>query len=196
MTNRRIILASSSPYRRELLRKLGLDFGCVSPGVDETPLDKEAPEQLVARLALEKARTVARCNRDALIIASDQVAVLNGRILGKPGGHEAARRQLADASGNKVLFLTSLVLLDSASGDCQSEVVPFNVHFRRLTESEIEGYLNKERPYNCAGSFKSEGLGIALFERLEGEDPNTLIGLPLIKLSHMLDKTGIRLLED
>lgn len=193
MINRQIILASSSPYRRELLRKLGLDFACVSPRVDETPQDKETPEQLVARLALQKARAVARCNRDALIIASDQVAVLNGRVLGKPGAHEAARRQLADASGNKVLFLTSLVLFDSASGDYQLEVVPFSVYFRTLDDAEIEGYLNKERPYDCAGSFKSEGLGVTLFERLEGEDPNTLIGLPLIKLSRMLANAGIRL---
>lgn len=193
MLRKQLILASSSPYRRELLRKLGLDFACVAPDIDETPHANEAPEHLVARLALEKARAVARCNRDALIIASDQVALLDGRILGKPGNHAAARQQLAAASGNTVLFLTSLVLLDSATDQYQHEVVPFSVHFRSLTEDEIEGYLNKEQPYNCAGAFKSEGLGITLFERLEGDDPNTLIGLPLIQLTRMLAQAGVTL---
>lgn len=190
---KQLILASSSPYRRELLAKLGLDFAWVSPDIEETSRADETPEQLVERLALEKARAVATCNPKALIIASDQVAVLNGRILGKPGDHEAAKQQLASASGNKVQFLTSLVLLDAASGKYQHEVVPFSVYFRTLEDAEIEGYLCKEKPYDCAGSFKSEGLGITLFERLEGDDPNTLIGLPLIRLCRMLANEGIKL---
>ncbi|ALP53369.1 septum formation inhibitor Maf [Candidatus Tenderia electrophaga] len=193
MVKKPLILASSSPYRRELLLKLGVDFACVAPDIDETPRPHESPEHLVARLALEKARAVARCNRDALIIASDQVALLGGRILGKPGTHAAARQQLAAASGNTVLFLTSLVLLDAATDKFQSAVVPFSVHFRSLAESEIEGYLHKEQPYNCVGAFKSEGLGITLFERLEGDDPNTLVGLPLIQLTRMLAQAGVRL---
>jgi septum formation protein len=193
LARKQLILASSSPYRRELLIKLGLAFASVSPRIDETPHQDETPEQLVERLALEKARAVAACNPEALIIASDQVAVLNGQILGKPGDHEAAKQQLAAASGSKVLFLTSLVLLDSSSGKYQREVVPFSVYFRTLEDDEIEGYLSREKPYDCAGSFKSEGLGITLFERLEGDDPNTLIGLPLIRLCHMLANEGIKL---
>lgn len=187
----KIILASSSPYRRELLAKLHLDFSWQSPEIDERPQAGESPGQLVARLAQEKALAIARHHSDALIIASDQVAVLDGRTLGKPGDHANAIKQLGDASGKEVRFLTSLALLNSASGRIQVEVVPFTVHFRNLSASEIENYLRKEQPYNCAGSFKSEGLGIALFERLEGDDPNTLIGLPLIQLVRMLRNEGI-----
>lgn len=189
--NQEIILASSSPYRRELLAKLGLEFTWQSPGIDESARPGETPEQLVARLAEEKARAIARDHGDALIIASDQVAVLAGQILGKPGNHANAIKQLSAASGHAVRFLTSLALLNSGSGRIQVEVVPFTVHFRPLTASEIENYLHKEQPYNCAGSFKSEGLGIALFDRLEGDDPNTLIGLPLIRLFRMLRHEGV-----
>jgi septum formation protein len=147
----------------------------------------------VARLGLEKARAVAFRHPEALIIASDQAALLNGTILGKPENHQAAVQQLSQASGNKVLFLTSLILFDAVSGKYQSDVIPFTVHFRKLRTAEIEGYLDKEQPYNCAGSFKSEGLGITLFSRLEGDDPNTLIGLPLIRLAEMLRNEGINL---
>lgn len=190
---RTIVLASSSPYRRELLNKLGLNFICESPDIDESPVEGETAQQLVSRLAIEKAKAVATNHPDSLIIASDQIALLNGKILGKPGNHLAAKKQLADASGNEVLFLTSLVLHNTSTGMHQHEVVPFTVHFRLLNDVEIEGYLLKEQPYNCAGSFKSEGLGITLFQRLEGDDPNALIGLPLIKLTEMLANEGLSL---
>ncbi len=189
-----IVLASSSPYRAELLAKLGLEFETTSPDVDESPHPGESPEELVARLAQAKAEAVAAHHPDALIIASDQVAVLDGAILGKPGNHSNACRQLKAASGRRVTFLTSLALLNSHSGEIQREVVPFSVHFRPLTEQQIENYLNIEQPYHCAGSFKSEGLGIALFEKLEGDDPNTLIGLPLIRLIKMLERESVNII--
>jgi len=191
--NKQLVLASSSPFRRELLEKLGLKFSCDSPDIDETAQTNETPQQLVARLAQEKAKVVAARHPDALIIASDQCAVLDGNILGKPGNHQAAVQQLQAASGKKVQFLTSLALLNAKTGNLQIDVCPFAVYFRTLTYSEIESYLNKEKPYNCAGSFKSEGLGITLFQRLEGDDPNTLIGLPLIRLTAMLGKEGVSL---
>lgn len=192
--DKKIVLASSSPYRKELLNKLGIAFECDSPSIDETPKNDETPQEMVARLAEEKARAVARRHPQALIIASDQVATLNGKILGKPHTHENAVKQLTEASGHHVLFLTSLALYNSSSGVIQLEVVPFSVHFRKLESAEIENYLNKEQPYNCAGSFKSEGLGITLFKRLEGDDPNTLIGLPLIQLNNMLKKEGVAII--
>ena len=179
-----LILASSSPFRRQLLEKLGLKFECDSPEIDESPLVDEAPRDLVARLALEKAKAVKTRHPDSLIIASDQVAVLEGAILGKPETHENAVQQLRNASGKQVRFLTSLVLLNATNDNYQLEVVPFDVIFRSLTDNQIENYLRREQPYNCAGAFKSEGLGITLFERLSGDDPKTLIGLPLIVLRH------------
>ncbi len=185
-----LILASSSPFRRELLAKLGLPFQCDSPEIDETPRPGETAEALVERLAEAKARAVAERHPDALIIASDQVALLDGRILGKPGDHAGAVEQLRAASGKVVRFFTSLALLDAESGRLQCEVVPFAVHFRPLEEAQIENYLRREQPYQCAGAFKSEGLGIALFEKLEGDDPNTLVGLPLIRLVRMLEAAG------
>ncbi len=191
MSGHDIVLGSSSPYRRALLQKLGLEFQCASPDIDETPHPGEAPEDLVARLAREKAVAIAQRHPRALIIASDQVALLEGEILGKPGGHEEATRQLRNCSGKVVTFLTSLALLNSASQTMQLEVVPYSVHFRQLGETQIEHYLRAEQPYNCAGSFKSEGLGIALFEKLEGDDPNTLIGLPLIRLVKMFEQEGV-----
>jgi len=190
---KQIVLASSSPFRRQLLEKLGLEFSCDSPDIDETPQVNETPEQLVARLAQEKAKAVAARHPNALIIASDQCAVLDGNILGKPGDHQTAVKQLQAASGKKVQFLTALALLNSNTGDLQADVSPFAVYFRTLTGTEIEGYLSSEQPYNCAGSFKSEGLGITLLQRLEGDDPNTLIGLPLIRLTNMLSREGISL---
>ncbi len=192
--NQPLILASSSIYRRELLTKLGLVFSCISPNIDETLIIGESPESLVIRLAKEKALVGANGHDAALIIASDQVAVINGQIVGKPGDHAHAVEQLTAASGQAVLFLTSLALFNSRSGHIQLEVVPFTVHFRQLSSDEIENYLQKEQPYQCAGSFKSEALGIALFERMEGDDPNALVGLPLIKLIEMLKNEGINVI--
>ena len=189
-----LVLASTSPFRKQLLQKLGLEFVTDSPDIDESRQDGETPEQLVARLAEEKAMAVAARQPDSLIIGSDQVAVIDGEILGKPGNHDKAVAQLKTASGRRVTFLTGLCLYNSATGDSQVEVVPFGVVFRELSEAQIENYLQAEQPYNCAGSFKSEALGIALFERLEGEDPNTLIGLPLIRLVRMLEAEGVRVI--
>lgn len=190
----RLVLASTSPYRRELLNRLGVAFDVSAPDVDESRLPGERPEALVRRLAEAKARAVGLYHTEALIIGSDQVAVIDGEILGKPGAHEAAAGQLRRLSGRRVTFLTGLCLLNSVTGHVQLEVIPFHVIFRELTDGMIENYLRREQPYNCAGSFKSEGLGIALFERLEGDDPTALIGLPLIRLSRMLEAEGIAVL--
>ncbi len=187
MSNK-LVLASTSPFRKAILEKFGAPFDTASPEVDETVRAGESAEQLVERLAEAKARAVGDQFPDALIIGSDQVAVINGHILGKPGEHDKAVEQLRAASGKTVTFLTGLCLYNSQTEHAQCEVVPFKVHFRLLDDSQIENYLQKEHPYNCAGSFKSEGLGIALFEKLEGDDPNTLIGLPLIRLIRMLEK--------
>ncbi|EHH0324018.1 septum formation inhibitor Maf [Salmonella enterica] len=182
----RLILASTSPWRRALLEKLTIPFECAAPEVDETPIQGEAPRQLVLRLAQAKAQSLAHRYPAHLIIGSDQICVLDGEITGKPLTEENARQQLLKARGNIVTFYTGLALYNSATGHLQTEVEPFDVHFRHLSETEIEDYVRKERPLHCAGSFKSEGLGIVLFERLEGRDPNTLIGLPLIALCQML----------
>lgn len=181
-----LILASTSPWRRALLEKLAIPFECAAPEVDETPLPGETPRHLVLRLAQKKAQSLAHRYPSHLIIGSDQICVLDGEITGKPLTEENARQQLLKARGNIVTFYTGLALYNSATGHLQTEVEPFDVHFRHLSEVEIDDYLRKERPLHCAGSFKSEGLGIALFERLEGRDPNTLIGLPLIALCQML----------
>ena len=186
-----LVLASTSPFRRSILEKLGLPFDCHAPEVDETPLAGETPTQLVERLSIAKAQAIAAHLKEGLVIGSDQVAVIDNDILGKPGNHENAMAQLERASGKTVTFLTGLALVNAGSGSIQAEVVPFKVVFRQLTPEQIDNYLNAEQPYNCAGSFKSEGLGIALFERLEGDDPNTLIGLPLIRLIRMLEKEGM-----
>ncbi len=188
-----IVLGSSSVFRRQLLAKIFDQFDTCSPDIDETPLPDEMPAQLVQRLALQKAQAVARLRPDALIIASDQVSVLNGIINGKPGSHEKAFAQLKSSSGNKVTFYTSLCVYDATTHKHQLDVEQFDVHFRNLDDGQIERYLQKEKPYNCAGSFKSEGFGISLFTRLEGRDPNTLIGLPLIRLVEMLEVAGVRL---
>jgi len=188
--NMQLVLASTSPFRRSILEKLNIEFKAIAPEVDETPLADEIPEQLVARLAEAKAMAVAKHISNALVIGSDQVAVVDGRILGKPGNHENALIQLKRAAGKRVCLLTGLCLYNTESQRAQIEMVPFNVVFRQLNDSQIENYLRIEQPYNCAGSFKSEGLGIALFDRLEGDDPNTLIGLPLIRLIHMLENEG------
>ncbi|WP_432695104.1 Maf family protein [Marinobacterium sp. YM272] len=192
--SRPLVLASGSAYRRTLLDKLGLDFSCDSPDIDESPRKGESPEDLVARLALEKARAVASRHPDALIIGSDQLATLEGNVMGKPHVYDRARKQLRHASGNTVRFLTGLCLYDAVNDQHQLEVVPFDVQFRQLTDQQIDAYLKREQPYDCAGSFKSEGLGIALFERLLGDDPNTLVGLPLIRLIAMLERKGVEVL--
>lgn len=189
-----LVLGSTSPFRRQLLEKLGLPFDTAAPKTDETPLTGEPPEQLVARLAEAKARAVAVQYPGALIIGSDQVAVNDGTILGKPHTHEVAMQQLRDASGKHVRFLTGLCLYNAATDRAQVAVVPFDVVFRQLSDEMIDNYLKAEQPYNCAGSFKSEAMGIALFERLAGEDPNTLIGLPLIRLVRMLEAEGVRVI--
>lgn len=189
-----LVLGSTSPFRRQLLEKLGLPFDTAAPETDETAQPGESPEQLVARLAEAKARAVASYYPGALIIGSDQVAVNGGEILGKPHTHEKAMAQLRSASGKHVRFLTGLCLYNAASNHAQVEVVPFNVVFRELSDEMIDNYLKAEQPYNCAGSFKSEAMGIALFERLEGDDPNTLIGLPLIRLVRMLEAEGVRVI--
>ncbi|GAL59159.1 Maf-like protein YceF [Pseudescherichia vulneris NBRC 102420] len=181
-----IILASTSPYRRALLEKLGIAFECAAPDVDETPEPGESPRHLVLRLAQAKAQSLAERYPNHLIIGSDQVCVLDGEITGKPLTEEKAFQQLMKARGNIITFYTGLALYNSTTGHLQTECEPFDVHFRHLSEQEINDYLRKERPLNCAGSFKSEGLGIALFDRLEGRDPNTLVGLPLIALCQML----------
>lgn len=186
-----LVLASTSPFRKALLEKLGLLFSTAAPDIDESAKQGESPQSLVCRLAEEKALAVATDFPDSLIIGSDQVACIDGDILGKPGNRERAIEQLRRASGKHVTFHTGLCLLNSASGQQQSLCEPFHVHFRVLEQQQIERYLDAEEPYNCAGSFKSEGLGIALFEHLEGNDPNTLIGLPLIRLVSMLAKEGV-----
>ncbi|WP_062268854.1 Maf family protein [Endozoicomonas arenosclerae] len=187
----KIILASSSPYRKALLQKLGLPFECHSPDIDETPREGESAQQLVTRLSREKALVLSEQYPEHLIIASDQAAQLNNRILGKPGTKDKAIEQLLSCTGQPVHFQTGLCLLNTKTGDCQVEAVPFTVHFRTLCKTEIENYIRIEKPLDCAGSFKCEGLGITLFSRMEGDDPNSLIGLPLIKLNSMLIKSGV-----
>ena len=187
----RLVLASTSPFRKELLTKLHVEFVTDNPRVDESPQAGETPAQLVARLAEAKARAVGQRHPDALIIGSDQVAVNGEVILGKPGDHARATEQLRQASGKRITFLTGLALFNSTTGKCQVTVEPFSVVFRQLSDEQIEHYLRREQPYNCAGSFKSEGLGIALFQRLEGDDPNALIGLPLIRLIEMLNRERV-----
>ena len=189
-----LILASTSRYRAELLRKLGLSFQTRAPGVDEARLAGESPTALVTRLAQAKARAVAPEAGAALIIGSDQVAVCGERILGKPGTELAARAQLAALSGRKVEFLTSLCLLDTGTDQLQVTVVTTRVQFRNLSDAQIANYVRREQPLDCAGSFKSEGLGIALFEAIDGPDPNALIGLPLIELCRMLRNAGVDVL--
>ncbi len=190
-----LVLASTSPFRRELLNKLGLPFETAAPDIDESPLPDEGPESLVKRLSLEKAKAVAADYPRALIIGSDQVACVDNRVLGKPGSHDKAMQQLKLTSGKSVTFLTGLTLYDAASGNSRTLCEPFQAHMRELTERQIDNYLQREQPYNCAGSFKSESLGIALFSKLEGEDPNALVGLPLIRLIDLLQQFGVDVLS-
>lgn len=186
-----IILASTSPYRRQLLGRLRLDFRCLAPRAAEDRLPGESPPAMAARLALAKASSIALHYPDALVIGSDQVAALGSEVMGKPGGHEAARGQLRASSGRTVQFHTGVALKCMASGIERFHVEPFSVHFREISDKSIEDYLQREQPYDCAGSFKCEGLGIALFERLEGRDPTSLEGLPLIALTSLLAEAGV-----
>jgi MAF protein len=191
-----LILGSSSPYRRGLLQRLGLPFDCASPDIDESPLPNESPAARAERLAIQKAQALAKDFPAHLIIGSDQVAALDDehgheKHLGKPGNRDNAIAQLSSASGKTMRFHTGLCLLNSQTGDYQSLVEPFAVQFRRLTDDEIARYVDSEKPFDCAGSFKSEGLGITLFEGFDGRDPNALIGLPLIALCGMLRNLGI-----
>lgn len=192
-----LVLASSSPYRQDLLARLGLPFETASPEIDESPRHGEAPQDLARRLAEEKARALATRFPAHWIIGSDQVAALpDGTRLNKPGSHQRALQQLQLSSGQTVTFHTGLALYDSRNDTCACVCEPFRAHFRELTETEIRHYLRTEQPYDCAGSFKMEGLGIALFNRLEGRDPNSLVGLPLIALNDLFRQWGFNPLTD
>lgn len=194
MPSRPIVLASSSPHRRALLARLQLPFSVSPPALDETPRPGEADADLAARLALAKARAVAPRQPHALVIGSDQVAVLGGRRLGKPGDAAQSIAQLLAAAGQRIDFLTGLCLLDADSGRHQLDVVPYTVVLRPLERRQVESYVRRDRPFDCAGGFRAERLGIALFERTEGEDPTALIGLPLIRLVRMLAREGVDVL--
>lgn len=189
----KLILASTSPYRRELLSRLGIPFDVAAPGTDETRHPGEDPKAMVARLAREKAAAVATKTGIGLVIGSDQCAVLGGVVLGKPGSHDKAVSQIAAASGHSVRFLTAVCLHDAASGQVREALDETVVKFRKLTEAEIRRYVDREQPLDCAGSFKSEGLGITLFERIENRDPTALMGLPLIALAGLLRDAGLAL---
>ncbi len=182
MLNPQIVLASSSPFRRELLDRLGIPFTTTHPEIDEQPLKDETPEATALRLSEAKARKAAIQHPDALIIGSDQIAYLEGVVFGKPGNHQNAVKQLQKMRGRTVNFFTGLCLLNSQTGKAHVRGIPTRVTFRQFSDDEIENYLRKEQPYNCAGSAKSEGLGIVLIAKMEGEDPSALIGLPLIAL--------------
>lgn len=191
---RPLVLASGSPYRRELLQRLQLPFVWRSPDIDESPRPGETATALVQRLAAAKAGVLRHQFLQHLIIGSDQVAVLDGNIIGKPGNRETAIRQLQAVSGRSLTFYTGLCLLNSASNTLQVDCIPFTVHFRQLTQQQIESYVDREKPFDCAGSFKSEGLGICLFESTEGSDATSLIGLPLIRLRQMLEQAEVKVL--
>ena len=188
-----ILLASGSVYRRELLARLRLPFDYAAPEIDESPRPNESGTALASRLAQQKAQALASRYPEHLIIGSDQVAVLDDQLIGKPGTFERAREQLRAASGRSVSFLTGLCLYNARSGRSQVDCIPFTVHFRELDDARIERYLRAEQPYDCAGSFKCEALGISLFRRTEGDDITSLVGLPLIRLVDMLEAEGIRI---
>jgi septum formation protein len=190
-----LILASSSPFRQALLRRLDIEFTTDPPDIDEAPHVDETPEDLATRLAEEKARAVAIRHPGALLIGSDQVALLGARILGKPGNFAAAVAQLLEASGRTLRFLTSVCLFNAATGRLQVDLVPTTVRLREIDRKLAESYIERERPYGCAGAFMIEGLGIALMEAVESEDPTALIGLPLIALTRMLRNEGIEVLR-
>jgi septum formation protein len=191
---RTVILASTSRYRRELLTRLRLPFDVHSPEVDETPLPGETPHDLAVRLALEKANAVAARFPEAVVIGSDQVADLAGEALGKPGDHERATAQLRRMRGQTLIFQTAVAVVCKATGFVQRDIAPVRVVFRDLGDAAIEHYLRAEQPYDCAGSAKSEGLGIALLDAIDSDDPTALVGLPLIRTCQMLRAAGVDLL--
>ena len=191
---RHVVLGSTSPYRRELLERLRIPFVVSAPGVDETPQPGEAPQALARRLALAKARAVAALHPEAVVIGSDQVADLAGQPLGKPGEHARAVAQLRQMRGQTVIFQTALAVVCLASGFEEVDLAEVRVVFRDLSDEDIEAYLQAEKPYDCAGSAKSEGLGIALLESIDNDDPTALIGLPLIRTARLLRKAGVKLL--
>ena len=193
-SSRTLILGSSSRYRKELLSRLKIPFEVAAPEVDETPLSNETPRDLALRLALAKARAVARQNPEAVVIGSDQVADLEGLPLGKPGNHANAVKQLQRMRAKTVIFQTALSVVCLATGFEQTDLAAVKVTFRDLTDAEIEAYLMAEEPYDCAGSAKSEGLGIALLAAIDNDDPTALVGLPLIRTCHMLSAAGVKLL--
>ena len=188
---RPLVLASTSRYRRELLQRLGLDFTVQAPDVDETPADGEAPHALALRLALAKAQALAKLQPEAVVIGSDQVADLHGEPLGKPGTHARATLQLQRMRGQRVVFQTAVAVVCQATGFAQVELAPVEVQFRALSDAEIERYLLAEQPYDCAGSAKSEGLGISLLDAIHNDDPTALIGLPLIRTCRLLRAAGL-----
>lgn len=189
---RPLVLGSTSRYRRELLQRLGLPFDVAAPGVDETPLPGETPAALAQRLALAKARAVAAVHPEAIVIGSDQVADLHGEPLGKPGDHARATAQLRRMRGQEVIFQTALAVVCQATGFARADLAPVRVQFRDLSDDEIERYLRAEEPYDCAGSAKSEGLGIALLDAIHSDDPSALVGLPLIRTCQLLRAAGLQ----
>lgn len=193
-SSRKLILGSSSKYRKALLDRLSIPYTVQAPDVDETPLSGEAPQALAQRLALAKARAIAQLHPGSIIIGSDQVADLHGEPLGKPGNHERAVAQLRRMRGQTVIFQTALAVVCEETGFCQTDLAAVRVRFRDLSDTEIENYLHAEQPYDCAGSAKSEGLGIALLDAIDNDDPTALVGLPLIRTCRMLRAAGIDLL--
>lgn len=194
MNKQTLILASTSPYRSELLSRLHIPFKTAAPDIDETPLANETANETSWRLSREKALAVSKNHPDSLIIGSDQVALLDNQQIGKPLTHDNAVKQLRAMCGKTVIFYTALTLLNALTKEIQTEVAVTKVNYRNLTDTQIENYLRKEQPYNCAGSVKSEGLGIAVIKSMEGDDPNALVGLPLILLVNMLFKEGVSIL--
>jgi septum formation protein len=194
ITPRKLILGSTSSYRRELLDRLRIPFTVEAPEVDETPLPQETPQQLACRLAMSKARAVAAKFPDSIVIGSDQVADLNGEALGKPGDYPRALAQLQKMRGKIVIFQTAVAVVCQQSGFAQMDLAQVKVTFRDLSDAQIDAYLKAETPYDCAGSAKSEGLGIALLSSIDNDDPTALIGLPLIRTCHMLEAAGLQLL--
>jgi septum formation protein len=192
--SRQLVLASTSPYRKELLARLGVDFTTAAPNVDETPRPGETADATSLRLAIAKARVLADQFPDSLIIGSDQVALLNGEQLGKPGTHERAVAQLKAMRGQALVFHTALCLYNTATGSTQTAIDETRVVMREYSDEEIEAYLQREKPYNCAGSAKTEGLGVAMIARIENNDPTAIIGLPLIELVTMLNNEGFAIL--
>ena len=190
----KLILASASRTRKQILAKLGVPFQSISPDIDESPLDRESPVELVERLSIAKTRKASQFYPKHLIIGSDQVALLDGEIIGKPSNREHAVQQLQSSSGKSVLLYSGVALLNSASGSLQADVLPYRVQMRELTEEMIQHYIDRDQPFDCCGSLRSEGLGIALLQKFDGSDPNILLGLPLIRLIDMLKKENFQIL--